>query len=378
MIYTDLTKKAMKLCYEVHRDQVDKGGLPYVFHPLHVAECMTQELSTAVALLHDVVEDSACTLRDLRAMGFPAELTDALALLTHDPAVPYSDYIAAIKANPVAAEVKLADLRHNSELSRLEAPGEADFARVKKYREAIELLEGTQSPEQGQGGAKDREGDSLGRNYRVIDRESYYRKGVFRHFSEDCKCSISMTARVDVTELAAYSKAKGSKFYLNFLYLLSKTLNSRDDYKMGYLWQSDELICYDVIHPTQYVFHEETETCTPVYSSYCEDYATFYAGALADLERAKQSREYGLDMESHPNWFDASYLSWLSYDALNIELPDGYLFFAPIVNWGRYREENGRLLMPVSLRLNHAIADGYLLAKLFQLLQQEIDAFVKR
>ena len=104
MIYTDLTKKAMKLCYEVHRDQVDKGGLPYVFHPLHVAECMTQELSTAVALLHDVVEDSACTLRDLRAMGFPAELTDALALLTHDPAVPYSDYIAAIKANPVAAQ----------------------------------------------------------------------------------------------------------------------------------------------------------------------------------------------------------------------------------------------------------------------------------
>ena len=215
-------------------------------------------------------------------------------------------------------------------------------------------------------------------DYRVIDREQYYRKGVFRHFSEDCKCSISMTARVDVTELAAYSKAKGSKFYLNFLYLLSKTLNSRDDYKMGYLWQSDELICYDVIHPTQYVFHEETETCTPVYSSYCEDYATFYAGALADLERAKQSREYGLDMEHHPNWFDASCLPWLSYDALNVELPDGYLFFAPIVNWGRYREENGRLLMPVSLRLNHAIADGYLLAKLFQLLQQEIDAFVKR
>ena len=57
-------------------------------------------------------------------------------------------------------------------------------------------------------------------------------------------------------------------------------------------------------------------------------------------------REYGLDMEKHPNWFDASYISWLSYDSLNIELPDGFLYFLPIVNWGKYREENGRLLMP--------------------------------
>ncbi len=215
-------------------------------------------------------------------------------------------------------------------------------------------------------------------NYRVIDKETYYRKGVYRHFTEDCKCSMSMTARVDVTELVGYSRKTGTKFYLNFLYLLSKVLNSRDDYKMDYLYQTDELICYDVIHPTQYVFHEDTETCTPVYTAYSPDYGTFYAGALRDLEAAKRTREYGLDAAAHPNWFDASYIPWLSYDSLNIELPDGYLYFAPIVNWGRYREENGRLLMPVSVRLNHAVADGYLVANVFRLLQREIDAFVQR
>lgn len=214
-------------------------------------------------------------------------------------------------------------------------------------------------------------------HYRVIDRESYYRKGVFRHFSEDCKCSVSMTARIDVTELAIVSKATGTKFYLNFLYLLSKTLNTRDDYRMGYLWQTDTLVCYDVIHPTQYIFHEDTETCTPVYSLYDADYRTFYENALRDAEQAKQTREYGLDAARHPNWFDASYISWLSYDSMNIELPDGYLHFAPIVNWGKYRPENGRLLMPVTVRLNHAIADGYLVANVFRLLQKEIDDFVE-
>ena len=213
-------------------------------------------------------------------------------------------------------------------------------------------------------------------NYRVIDKEKYYRRGVYRHFTQDCKCSVSMTARVDVTELAACSKKRGRKFYLDFLYLLSKALNSREDYRMGYLWESDQLICYDVINPTQYVFHEDTETCTPVYTCYNEDYEAFYAGALSDLERAEDTREYLLDAAGHPNWFDASFIPWLSYDSMNIELPDGFLYYLPIVNWGRYREENGRLMMPVTVRLNHAVADGYLIANVFRLLEKEIGKFV--
>ena len=215
-------------------------------------------------------------------------------------------------------------------------------------------------------------------NYKVINKENYYRKGVFEHFSQDCKCSVSMTSRIDVTALVKHSKETNTKFYINFLYLLSKVLNSRDDYKMGYLWQTDTLICYDVINPTHYVFHEDTETCTPVYSVYDENYEVFYKNATGDIEKAKQTREYGLDAENHPNWFDASYISWLSYDSLNIELPDGYLYFSPIINWGRYREENGRLLMPLTVRLNHAVADGYLVANVFKLLEKEIEAFTER
>lgn len=214
-------------------------------------------------------------------------------------------------------------------------------------------------------------------NYRVIDKETYYRKGVFRHFSEDCKCSTSITSRIDVSDLKQLSDETNTKFYINFLYVLSKTLNSRDDYKMGYLWQTNELICFDKINPTQYVFHEDTETCTPVYTEYFEDYRTFYDAAILDVEAAKKTREYGLDMANHPNWFDASYISWLSYDSLNIELPYGHLFFQPIINWGKYRKEDGKLMMPVSVRLNHAIADGYLVAKVFKILEDEIQSLCK-
>ena len=145
MIYTTLTKKALKLCFDAHKDQIDKSGMPYVYHPFHLAEQMTDELTTVVALLHDVVEDTPYTLNDLREMGFPEEVIEALALLTHEKTMPYMEYVARIKQNPIAVAVKLADLRHNSDLTRLDHPGEKDLARVEKYRKAIRLLEESKS-----------------------------------------------------------------------------------------------------------------------------------------------------------------------------------------------------------------------------------------
>ena len=142
MIYTDKTKKAMKLCYEAHKDQVDKSGLPYVFHPAHVAEQMTDEATTIVALLHDVVEDTDYTLEDLAAEGFGKEILEAVALMTHEDDVPYLDYVAKLKDNPIARAVKLADLAHNSDLSRIGEVDEETKQRLEKYKKATTLLEG--------------------------------------------------------------------------------------------------------------------------------------------------------------------------------------------------------------------------------------------
>lgn len=140
MIYTKMTKTALELCFKAHKDQKDKSGMPYVFHPFHLAEQMSDEPTTVVALLHDVIEDTDYTLDDLAAMGFDGQVLDAIALMTHADGVPYMDYVAEIKKNPIARAVKLADLRHNSDMSRLDAPTERDLERAEKYRRAIELL----------------------------------------------------------------------------------------------------------------------------------------------------------------------------------------------------------------------------------------------
>jgi (p)ppGpp synthase/HD superfamily hydrolase len=135
-----MIKKAMKLCFQAHKEQFDKSGMPYVFHPFHLAEQMTDEDTTVAALLHDVVEDTPYTFADLESMGFPARVIDALRLLTHDDEEPYLDYVARLKHNPIARAVKLADLRHNSDTTRLDTVDEKALRRVEKYRAALELL----------------------------------------------------------------------------------------------------------------------------------------------------------------------------------------------------------------------------------------------
>lgn len=140
MIYTDKTKAALKLCYEKHQGQLDKSGIPYVFHPFHLAEQMSDENTTIVALLHDIIEDTDCTLDFLAEKGFSKEVIDAVALMTHAEGVEYMDYVREIAKNPIAKAVKKADLKHNSDLTRLDVVDEKALKRREKYLKALEEL----------------------------------------------------------------------------------------------------------------------------------------------------------------------------------------------------------------------------------------------
>ena len=142
MIYTPLTNAAMRLAYKAHHGQLDYNGIPYIFHPIHLAENMDDEFSCCVALLHDVVEDTDVTLEELKAI-FPDEVTDAVALMTHRDDTDYFDYVRAIKANPIARKVKLADLAHNSDQTRCVGCDLSEERKAKwraKYEKATKIL----------------------------------------------------------------------------------------------------------------------------------------------------------------------------------------------------------------------------------------------
>ena len=142
MIYTPLTNKAMKIAYAAHHGQYDYNGIPYIFHPIHLAERMDDEIACCAALLHDTVEDTDLTIEDLEK-EFPAEVTEVIRLLTHTDDTPYYDYVRKIAKNPIAKKVKLADLAHNSDQTRCVgcdiSPEKLEHWR-EKYEKATKIL----------------------------------------------------------------------------------------------------------------------------------------------------------------------------------------------------------------------------------------------
>jgi len=143
MIYTDLTRRALKIAYQAHHGQTDKTGLPYIYHPLHLAEHIGEdEILIATALLHDVVEDTGMTFGDLEKQKIPPEVIEALKLLTHRKDLDYLDYVRLIRDshNQTAIKVKLADLRHNSDVSRMPVLDDGAKSRLKQYQAALAIL----------------------------------------------------------------------------------------------------------------------------------------------------------------------------------------------------------------------------------------------
>lgn len=140
MINTKLTRLASKIAYKAHEGQTDKAGVPYIFHPIHIAEQMDSEESCVVALLHDVIEDSDITL-EILSKYFNDDIIAALRVLTKKENDDYVMYIKRVKTNKLAIKVKIKDLEHNRDLTRLDEVTDKDRKRSMKYWEAIRYLE---------------------------------------------------------------------------------------------------------------------------------------------------------------------------------------------------------------------------------------------
>ena len=137
MYYSEMVKKAVNIMFEAHKEDFDKGGYPYVFHPFYLATKVDGENETCVALLHDVIEDNGdkYSFEYLENEGFNKEIIDALKLLTHKKDIPYMDYIVEISKNNIAKNVKIEELKHNMDSRR--TSGE----KAKKYDIYVKALE---------------------------------------------------------------------------------------------------------------------------------------------------------------------------------------------------------------------------------------------
>ena len=134
------SEKAYKIAKKAHLGQVDKAGEDYIKHPEKVASFVKTDEEKAVAYLHDVIEDTELTLEDLYEYGFSKEILEAVDIITKKRGEDYQSYLNSVKKNKLARAVKLADLRHNSDLTRFTEVTEKDIKRKEKYQKAINFL----------------------------------------------------------------------------------------------------------------------------------------------------------------------------------------------------------------------------------------------
>lgn len=136
----DYVKKALEIAEKAHKGQKDKSGIDYIEHPKHIADRVHSSKAKAVAYLHDIIEDTNITASDLYKKGIPSDVVEAVVAMTHLNGEDYFEYINRLKKNKLAKEVKLVDLEHNMDLSRIKNPSDRDYRRLDKYRKAKEIL----------------------------------------------------------------------------------------------------------------------------------------------------------------------------------------------------------------------------------------------
>ena len=138
--YNEQFQIALELAVEKHKNQTDKAGNPYILHPLHVMEHVNSKEGKIVAILHDIIEDTDVTEDYLLKIGLSKRIVDAVVALTRSEDIDYQEYIKTLSSNPLAKEVKLADLEHNMDLKRLPTLEKKDLERNRKYQIAYHYL----------------------------------------------------------------------------------------------------------------------------------------------------------------------------------------------------------------------------------------------
>lgn len=206
----------------------------------------------------------------------------------------------------------------------------------------------------------------------VIDIESWDRRDLFKLYTTDLKIVMNMTVDVDITSFLNEIKGAGLRFYPAMMWIVARLMNARDEFKY-HLTSDGELIKWDYVSPSYTDFNKETEKFNKFVTEYSPDFKTFYDRAVSDM--AKHKDEVGFIPNQPKNTFDITCLPWTAYKSLDLHIyGDGKSLF-PIVMWGKYRDEGGRVLLPVTAMFHHALSDGFTLCRFFEELSESLKAF---
>lgn len=206
-----------------------------------------------------------------------------------------------------------------------------------------------------------------------IDLNAWPRGQVFYYFSTMAPTGYSLTVNIDVTELRQMVRSANLKFFPAYLWLLTRSLNRQIEFKVAKV--DGVLGYYDALTPLYAAFHEDDHTFSLMWTEYSESFSEFYKAYL------ENARLYGsvhgiLSQPSPPpaNAYTVSCVPWVSFEHFAVHSFEQPYYF-PSVEAGKFREENGRVIMPLSLTCHHATTDGYHVKLFLDSLKEDMESF---
>lgn len=210
--------------------------------------------------------------------------------------------------------------------------------------------------------------------FQMIHLESWERKEYFLHYTQALPCTYSMTVNLDITALLARLREKGHKLYPVMIHLLSTVVNRHEEFRTA-LDSHGKPGIFDVLHPDYTVFHKDSETFSSIWTPYAVDFETFHASYWEDITRYGDIKQMTPKPGTPLNTFPISCIPWTAFTGFNLNLPKSAGYLIPIFTMGRYFEQEGKTLLPLSAQVHHAVCDGFHLSRFISECQTLADNF---
>ncbi|MBD3917382.1 type A chloramphenicol O-acetyltransferase [Paenibacillus sp. PR3] len=208
--------------------------------------------------------------------------------------------------------------------------------------------------------------------FNPIDMDSWSRKPYFEHYLNNVRCTYSMTANIDITELLSVVKGEKIKLYPTLIHMITTVVNRHREFRTCY--DSEGRLGYwDSMSPSFTVFHDDDKTFSSIWTVYDEEFNGFYNRYLDDMNRFGSVKQFAAKANEPANCFPISSIPWVSFTGFNLNVYNDGTYLLPIFTIGKYHAHDGKIMLPLSGQFHHAVCDGYHVGVLFNELQLRAD-----
>lgn len=206
--------------------------------------------------------------------------------------------------------------------------------------------------------------------FKPIDTSSWKRKPYFDHYFNQIRCTYSITANIDITNVLSFKDRNKIKLYPLLIYVISKAVNKYEEFRTA-INDRGEIVVWETLSPCYTVFHKDSESFSNIWTEWNDDLNLFLSNFEQDSKRFGQIDRIDAKPNTPANVFPISSLPWTTFTGFNLNIFADGTYLLPIFTYGKYFKDGNRYLIPLSIQVHHAVCDGFHVSRLINEIQQE-------